>query len=57
MGVDSIRLMTNNPDKVEQLQQHGINVVDRVEHKAGMCSENRDYLRTKALRMRHILPI
>ena len=57
MGVDSIRLMTNNPDKVEQLKQHGINVVDRVEHKAGMCSENKEYLRTKALRMRHILPI
>ena len=57
IGVGSVRLMTNNPDKVEQLKKHGINVVDRVEHKAGMCSENRDYLRTKALRMRHILPI
>ena len=57
IGVDSVRLMTNNPDKVEQLMQHGIKVVDRVEHKAGMCSENREYLRTKALRMRHILPI
>jgi len=57
IGVDSVRLMTNNPDKVEQLRRHGINVVDRVEHKAGFCSENRDYLRTKALRMRHILPI
>tara|TARA_B100000459_G_C8576037_1_gene201010 strand:- start:637 stop:1248 length:612 start_codon:yes stop_codon:yes gene_type:complete len=57
IGHDSVRLMTNNPDKVEQLVKHGINVVDRVEHKAGMCTENREYLRTKAIRMRHILPI
>ena len=57
IGYESIRLMTNNPDKVEQLERHGINVVDRVEHKAGICSENKEYLRTKAIRMRHILPI
>lgn len=57
IGYDSVRLMTNNPDKVEQLEQHGISVVDRVSHKAGFCSENKNYLRTKALRMRHILPI
>ena len=57
IGYDSIRLMTNNPDKVEQLVEHGVNVVERVEHKAGLCSENREYLRTKAARMRHILPI
>ena len=57
IGHESIQLMTNNPDKVEQLEKHGINVVNRVEHKAGFCSENREYLRTKAIRMRHILPI
>ena len=57
IGYESIQLMTNNPDKVEQLEKHGINVVRRVEHKAGICSENREYLRTKAIRMRHILPI
>jgi len=57
IGHESIQLMTNNPDKVEQLEKHGINVVNRVEHKAGLCSENREYLRTKAIRMRHILPI
>ena len=57
LGIEAIRLMTNNPDKVEQLEKHGIKVIDRVSHKAGLCSENRDYLRTKALRMRHILPI
>lgn len=56
IGIDSIRLMTNNPDKVEQLSQHGINVVDRVEHKAGICTENIEYLQTKVARMRHILP-
>ncbi|DAC35562.1 MAG TPA: GTP cyclohydrolase II [Candidatus Poseidoniaceae archaeon] len=57
LGVNRVRLMTNNPDKIEQLEKHGINVVSRVEHKAGICSENRDYLQTKVSRMRHILPI
>ena len=56
-GHASIRLMTNNPDKIEQLEKHGINVVARVEHKAGICSDNIEYLRTKAKRMRHILPL
>jgi GTP cyclohydrolase II len=49
--------MTNNPDKIEQLEKHGVNVVARVEHKAGICSDNIEYLRTKAKRMRHILPL
>tara|TARA_Y100000589_G_scaffold137679_1_gene131790 strand:+ start:19532 stop:20143 length:612 start_codon:yes stop_codon:yes gene_type:complete len=57
IGHESIQLMTNNPDKVEQLEKHGINVVHRVEHKVGLCTENKEYLRTKAIRMRHILPI
>ena len=57
IGHASIRLMTNNPDKIEQLEKHGINVVARVEHKAGICSDNIEYLRTKAKRMRHILPL
>ena len=57
IGHDSIRLMTNNPDKVAQLEQHDISVMQRVEHKAGICSENKEYLRTKAQRMGHILRI
>jgi len=57
IGYESVRLMTNNPDKVEQLEKHGINIVERVEHKVGVCSENREYLLTKATRMRHILPV
>ena len=42
IGHESIQLMTNNPDKVEQLEKYGINVVNRVEHKAGL-PENREY--------------
>ena len=57
IGYDTIRLMTNNPDKVAQLEQHNITVLQRVEHKAGICSENKVYLQTKALRMGHILSI
>ena len=36
IGTGSVRLMTNNPDKVEQLEKHGIKVIDRVSHKAGL---------------------
>ena len=57
IGYDTIRLMTNNPDKVAQLEHHNIKVLQRVEHKAGICSENKAYLRTKARRMGHILSI
>ncbi|MGB1818460.1 MAG: hypothetical protein ACPHK2_02465 [Candidatus Poseidoniaceae archaeon] len=55
MGVTKIRLMTNNPDKIQQLEDAGIEIVERVEHQPGKCKENEHYLRTKAIRMGHLL--
>ena len=57
MGVTSVELITNNPDKREQLMQHGIEIVNRIPIIVGHCSQNRSYLRTKASRMGHILPV
>lgn len=57
MGVESIELITNNPDKEAQLLQYGINVKARVPLIVGQCAQNRSYLRTKASRMGHILPV
>ena len=53
VGIDKVNLMTNNPDKVDQLSEYGINVVERKELVAGVGDENVDYLSTKARRMGH----
>ncbi len=53
--VDSIRLMTNNPDKIDNLRHLGVNVSARVPLQVGENDENAQYLKTKVERMRHIL--
>jgi 3,4-dihydroxy 2-butanone 4-phosphate synthase/GTP cyclohydrolase II len=53
--VDSIRLMTNNPDKIDNLRQLGVKVSARVPLQVGENDENAQYLKTKVERMRHIL--
>lgn len=55
LGVRSVRLLTNNPAKIEALQRLGINVTARVPLQANAHKENMGYLRTKALRMNHLL--
>ncbi|KAJ1624279.1 GTP cyclohydrolase II-domain-containing protein [Pavlovales sp. CCMP2436] len=56
LGVRSIRLLTNNPLKIEQLTLHGIHVAERVPHEPEDVSEhNATYLLTKAARMGHML--
>ena len=57
LGVSRIRLMTNNPLKRQAMIDAGIDVVERVQHIAGTCEHNRDYLATKARRMGHMLDI
>ena len=55
LGVRSIRLMTNNPEKVRQLQTHGVLVRERLPHFVAPNDHNRSYLRTKASRSGHLL--
>ncbi|MCO5198050.1 MAG: GTP cyclohydrolase II [Anaerolineae bacterium] len=55
LGVRSIRMLTNNPDKIESLQRMGIVVSDRVPLYALVNRENAGYLMTKMKRMRHML--
>jgi 3,4-dihydroxy 2-butanone 4-phosphate synthase/GTP cyclohydrolase II len=45
--------LTNNPLKVEQLENHGINVVARTPLIVGVTDNNRAYLSTKGERMGH----
>lgn len=53
LGIRSIRLMTNNPGKIRQLAQYGIEVADRIPHVIPPNPFNRFYLETKASRSGH----
>jgi GTP cyclohydrolase II len=57
LGVQSVRLLTNNPMKTEGLERAGIAVNARVPLQSGVNSENEAYLLTKAKRMRHLLTL
>jgi GTP cyclohydrolase II len=57
LDILSVRLLTNNPAKVDGLVEHGIEVSGRVPILAPVKAENAAYLRTKADRMRHHLDI
>ena len=51
----SVRLLTNNPKKVSQLEKNGIHVVDRIPHVIPANEHNRFYLETKANRSGHFI--
>ena len=55
LGIGSIGLMTNNPDKVKQLEQYGVNVSRRLPHLLPPNAHNRFYLETKGRRSGHYL--
>ena len=56
LGVRTVRLMTNNPMKVDQLQAYGVPVVERVPVLVPTNMHNKRYMSTKAKRMAHLLP-
>lgn len=55
MNIRKIHLITNNPEKMEDIQQHGIEVVERVPIVIAPNQLNIDYLRTKKKSMGHFL--
>ena len=57
LGVVSIKLLTNNPLKLEALQAEGIIVSSRIALESEVHADNQHYLRTKAQRMQHLLHI
>jgi 3,4-dihydroxy 2-butanone 4-phosphate synthase/GTP cyclohydrolase II len=56
LGVRSVRLLTNNPDKVDALERHGLKVSGREAMPVAAGEHNLRYLRTKRDRMGHDLP-
>ena len=55
LGISQVRLMTNNPRKVEALEQCSISVVERVSIQEGRNPHNDKYLDTKAEKLGHML--
>ena len=57
LGVDTIRLMSNNPHKLQAVQELGITVKERVPLQIDPLPENLAYLQTKVRRMAHLLDL
>jgi GTP cyclohydrolase II len=57
LNVSSIRLMTNNPDKIKQLERYGVRVAARIPHIMRPNEHNRFYLETKASRSGHYIDL
>jgi GTP cyclohydrolase II len=55
LGATKIRLLSNNPEKVRQLEQSGIRVVQRVACQPRVSKISRAYLQTKKNKMGHLL--
>ena len=55
MGVERVRLLTNNPEKVAAMARLGIEVVERLSVEVPASDDNRRYLETKRDRMGHLL--
>ena len=55
LGVSSIKLITNNPEKVSQVQKGGIKVIDSVQIKVRVATEAKKYMKTKKIRSGHNL--
>jgi GTP cyclohydrolase II len=55
LGIDRVRLLTNNPNKVAGLEHEGIGVVERVAHHMPTNPHNADYLATKRKKSGHLI--
>ena len=57
LGLRSVRLITNNPEKIKQLTQYGVTVSGRIPHLIPPNEHNRFYLETKERRSGHVLDL
>ena len=55
LGINSVDLMTNNPRKINALEENGLLVNKRIPIKSKATKYNRDYLKTKAKKLGHLL--
>ena len=57
LGMDAIKLLTNNPHKLAAIEQYGIKIVERVPVVVPATKENQTYLKTKQEKLGHIFTI
>lgn len=57
LNIGQIRLITNNPLKIEGLTKLGVSVVEQVPMITGVCAHNKDYLHTKKQKLGHHLSL
>ncbi len=54
LGVKTVKLMTNNPKKIQAIESHGVTVVDRIAIQVGHNHHNQSYLKTKKDKFKHL---
>lgn len=57
LGVEQIRLVTNNPKKIRELKEHGIEIMEVINTMAHVKSGNESYLKAKASHGKHNLDV
>ena len=55
VGIREVKLLTNNPRKIQALEQMGINIIERRPHETGRNPHNAHYLQTKKGKLGHLL--
>jgi 3,4-dihydroxy 2-butanone 4-phosphate synthase/GTP cyclohydrolase II len=55
LEIKSIKLLTNNPNKIEELKKLGVVVNERIPVETRVNTDNESYLKTKVKKMRHLL--
>jgi GTP cyclohydrolase II len=55
LGVRAVRLMSNNPEKIQALERVGVRVAERIPSIVGPVGSTENYLRTKRDKLGHLL--
>lgn len=56
-GINALRLLTNNPKKIESLEKYGLFISERIPLTVAPSHANRDYLKTKQVKLGHLLAL
>ncbi len=57
LGLTTIRIITNNPRKIEGLEKYGLKIVERIPITVPLTEENKKYLETKKRKLGHMIDL